>query len=148
MNVCKEVVLTIRASQQKSDEEEADVIHLTTIGILHMLEEGFKLEYEDSSLSEMKGTKTMLEMQDGAIALERNGDYAMQWHFRKGRRFEGEYETPFGRLHMGLFPLDVRYDLKTSGGEVHLRYELDMNGSPVGLNELHIMVRENGPCPQ
>ncbi|NLC32944.1 MAG: DUF1934 domain-containing protein, partial [Clostridiales bacterium] len=62
----------------------------------------------------------------------------------QGRRFETNYNTPFGAFGMGIFPTQVNYTVNESGdGEIALRYQLDIQGQFTSVNDLKISFSPN-----
>ncbi|NLE70004.1 MAG: DUF1934 domain-containing protein, partial [Clostridiales bacterium] len=57
----------------------------------------------------------------------------------EGHRFEGNYQTPYGTLSMGIYPTQVGYTVSPEGdGEVNLRYQLDIQGRYTSVHRLDI----------
>ena len=45
-----------------------------------------------------------MTMGEGMVTVARKGAFASDLVFRKGHRFEGNYQTPYGVLSMGIYP--------------------------------------------
>ena len=119
----KPVRLTVTGvAYNRNDEDEA--MHMTTFGTLSGDARGWKLRYtERRSDSDEKHDITMT-MDDGVVTVARKGAYASDLVFRQGHRFEGNYQTPFGDLSMGIYPTQVNY--KVSQGRYTSVHKLDI----------------------
>ena len=70
--------------------------------------------------------------------MERKGDYSNTMVFVKGQRFEGVYRTPYGNMDMAVYTREAACKFGSSEGNMHLKYQLDIQGSYASTNELHL----------
>lgn len=122
---------------------EDNKIEMVTEGRLYKKGDFYYLEYEETILSGMKDTKTLIAVEDKKVSLERIGSYSSQFIFEKGKRFVNCYRTPFGELQMGVFPLKVDFNMEDTKGKLDLKYELDVAGKYLSLNELSLTYYED-----
>ena len=66
------VVISITACQMY-DEQDPDRIELVSAGTLEQTEEGYTLSYEESELTGLEGTTTVLQVGPGQVTLLRQG---------------------------------------------------------------------------
>lgn len=77
-----------------------------------------------------------------------NGDYdkERQSHqflvHRKGKKHHCHYGTEFGDFMIGVCTDEIRNELAETGGEIYLKYTLDINSSYMSENEMFINVKE------
>ena len=70
--------------------------------------------------------------------MERKGDFSSTMVFAKGQRFEGVYHTPYGEMDMAVFTKEAACRFGRSEGNLHLKYQLNIQGSYASTNELHL----------
>lgn len=138
----KKVIVSIKGNQRLASGED-NKIELVTEGRLYKKGNSYYLEYEETILSGMSDTKTLIAVEDKRVSLERIGSYSSQFVFEKGKRFINCYKTPFGELQMGVFPLQVDLNMDDTKGNLNLKYELDVAGKYMSLNELSLTYYEN-----
>ena len=68
----KAVLLSIQG-QQNYSEQEPETVELVTEGVLERCGEGWKLTYEDSDLTGLKGVTTTFQVEPGQVTLSRKG---------------------------------------------------------------------------
>ena len=145
-------VLISLQSSAPAEGEAPEVISLITTGDLQKTDNGYLLGYEetldDDSLVSTR-VELLLEKDEATrkdvVTMQRTGEYDVNMVFRKGQRYEGQYHTPFGDFDLALFCTKVGYRVDDVGGELHLQYQLDMNGQYVAMHtlELQFCVKEN-----
>src|SRR5690606_18405348 len=118
----KKVIVSIKGNQKMPNGED-NKIEMVTEGRLYKKGDFYYLEYEETILSGMKDTKTLIAVEDKKVSLERIGSYSSQFIFEKGKRFVNCYRTPFGELQMGVFPLKVDFNMEDTKGKLDLKYE-------------------------
>ena len=73
--------------------------------------------------------------------MERKGDFSNTMVFAKGQRFEGVYHTPYGEMDMAVFAKEAACRFGSSEGNIHLKYQLNIQGNYTSTNELHLEYR-------
>ena len=58
--------------------------------------------------------------------------------FAKGQRFEGVYHTPYGEMDMAVFTKEAACKFGKTEGNIHLKYQLNIQGNYTSTNELHL----------
>ena len=123
-------------------------IQFMTRGTLSMGEHGNAvLKYHETQQDEETG-ETMtalitLAMEKNQVTMTREGDYSNTMVFIPERRFEGIYQTPFGNMDMAVFARGVQCEIGEDKGSVHLKYQLDLQGTYTSTNELHLEYTAN-----
>lgn len=137
----KDVMLRIKGVQM-SDEAGTDEMEFITEAQLFQRNGAVYLLYEESELSGMPGCKTRLRMRDDEIQMKRFGEGAglgNEIRFKKGSRFTGIYDTPFGAIEMEVLTTDLRNTLSEEGsGEIDIDYDISLKGLLEGRNRLSI----------
>ena len=88
----------------------------------------YTIEYDESELSGMVGTKTKIIAEKNRVQLVRDGSFNSHFVIEKGKKFIGNYSTPFGSIGLEIFPTDIECDLTESGGLLSFRYSLLLGG--------------------
>ena len=141
----KEIMLKIVGKQYSGDEAE-EQMEFVTEGQLYERHGATYLIYEESEFSGFPGCKTSLRLKDDSVRMKRIGrgaGYGMEMEFRKGQRFFGKYETPYGAMDMEVLTNRVENNLSPEGlGDINVDYHVSLEGMAEGRNELHIEVNE------
>jgi len=138
----KKVIVSIKGSH-RTPEGEDNKIELVTEGRLYKKGDYYHLEYEETILSGIQDDKTLIVVDGKKVCLERLGSHSSQFIFEKGKKFVNCYNTPYGELQMGIFPIEVDFSMEDTQGKLDLKYELDIAGKYTSLNELSLRYCED-----
>jgi len=136
----KNVCITIKSTQ--TVDEEKDTTELFTFGAMEQFDGGFRLHYDESEATGFEGSSVTLEVSDNMVTMTRSGKVISSLFIEKGKKHHCHYGTEFGDFMIGVCTDEIRNDLKSTGGDVYLRYTLDINSSYMSENEMHINVKE------
>lgn len=137
----KPVIISIRGVQSTAPGEE-DVMELVTQGVLDGDEGDFTLTYRESELTGLEGTVTTFRVGKDRITLKREGTLNSEMVFQEGVEHVSLYETPYGGLTLGVKTRKARSDLSATGGDLEIRYALEVDNERIGENSFFIQVRE------
>lgn len=139
----KDIILKIIGKQLSYDMEEVQ-LEFVTEGQIYEKDQALCLEYDESEFSGMPGCKTKLELSGDMIRMSRLGEgveAGSEIEFRKGKRYNGYYETPFGAIEMEVLTNDIENNLTAEGkGSVNIDYHISLKGLTEGRNRLNIEV--------
>ena len=93
---------------------------------------------QDEETGEILKSDISLSLRDGRITMERKGEFANTMVFSKGQRFEGVYHTPYGEMDMAVYTKEASCKFGRSEGNIHLKYQLNIQGNYASTNELHL----------
>ena len=118
-------------------------IQFMTVGNLYYTNpDDAVLQYAETQQDEETGEITKadisLSLRDGRITMERKGDFSNTMVFAKGQRFEGVYHTPYGEMDMAVYTREAACRFGQSEGNIHLKYQLNIQGNYASTNELHL----------
>ena len=136
----KKVMLSIRG-QQNYNEQEPETVELITEGILEKEEKGWKLTYEESDLTGLKGVTTTFQVEPGKVTLSRKGPLSSQMVFQEGKYHESLYQMDFGALMITVCANKVQYDITEAGGTIDLGYAIEIEQSMAGYITYHLDIR-------
>ena len=122
----KRVLVSITGSRMS--ETDNDSLELITEGSYSHEGDTYTIEYEESALSGMEGTKTIISVQGPVMSMERIGAYNSHFFFEDGKFFRGSYATPLGNVELGMFPTLLDYRFHDQEGRLDLEYQLELDG--------------------
>lgn len=145
----EDVMIRIKGFQM-AEEQGEDSIEFITEAQVYERNGTRYLIYEESELSGMPGCKTRLRMRNDEIQLKRFGDGAAiggEMCFRKGQRFQSEYQTPYGVIEMEILTNDLTNTLFALDnedinreGQINIDYDISLKGLMEGRNRINITV--------
>ena len=126
----------------KGDSEE-QVMEFMTEGQLYERNGSTYLMYKETELSGMEGCTTSLKISGDTVRMKRFGqmlpiDTVME--FKKGKRYEGYYETPYGAVEMEILTNNV--DNRLDEGELDIDYAISLKGLTEARSRLNITIVE------
>lgn len=134
------VMINIKGTQ--TVDGESDVIELFTDGTMEQLADGWKLCYNETEATGLKGTTTHLTAVGDKVELKRVGVCPSMLILEKGQRHHCTYNTPYGTLDLGTYASDIQNNLRPGGGQLYFSYTLGFNGSVSAEHTIHITVQE------
>ena len=139
----KDIMLKIVGKQLSYEMEEVQ-LEFVTEGKIYQNDKSLFLVYEESEFSGMPGCSTKLEFTGDQIKMSRHGlgiGLDTEIEFRKGKRYTGYYDTPFGAIEMEVLTNDIENNLSLDGkGSVNIDYQISLKGFTEGRNKLNIEV--------
>ena len=133
------VMLHIRGTQNYQDQEP-EVIELTTEGTLEKQKEVWEVSYEESDLTGLAGVTTTFRVGPRGVVLKRTGAIENQMIFMEGRRHESLYQLDIGALMIAVRATSVKSDLTEQGGTVDIVYNIEIEDTAMGTMEYHLTV--------
>lgn len=116
----KKAVITVK-SNISVEEESIEVI---TPGVFTVLKNGFKVEYDETKLSGMEGTKTTMMINKNSFELIRCGSTETQMIFDRNNHSMSLYKTPYGNMTVTIDTKQLNIDVDENGGSIHIVYTL------------------------
>lgn len=138
----RDIMLKIVGRQIFSEKEE-DKIELVTEGKLYRSGDSLFIEYEESEFSGMPGCKTNLQLTGDKVKMKRIGDPLDNTviEFEKGKRYKGEYETPYGTFEIEVLTNNIENNLAENGaGTLDIDYDISLRGLAESRNRLKIEI--------
>ena len=133
------VMLNIRGVQRYQDQDP-EVIELTTEGTLEKQKEVWEISYEESDLTGLAGVTTTFRVGPRGVVLKRTGNIENQMIFMEGRKHESLYRLDFGALMLTVMATKVKSDVSEQGGTVDIHYNIEIEDTNAGTVEYHIEV--------
>ena len=133
------VMLHIRGTQNYQDQEP-EVIELTTEGTMEKQKEVWEISYEESDLTGLAGVTTCFRVGPRGVVLKRTGNIENQMIFMEGRKHESLYRLDFGALMLTVMATKVQSNVSEQGGTVDIHYNIEIEDTNAGTVEYHIEV--------
>ena len=133
------VVLSVRGVQRYEDQEP-EIIELTTEGTMERQKEVWVLSYEESDLTGLAGVTTAFRVGPRGVVLKRTGKLQNQMIFMEGRRHESLYQLDIGALMITVKATSVKSAVTEQGGTVDIYYNIEIEDTAMGTMEYHLTV--------
>ena len=140
----RDVSINIKSIQ--TADNERDTTELFTCGRFTRMRgtrgNDYTLSYEDE-VSGFAGNKISLAvMGENMVVMQRSGDAPSNLVIEKGKKHHCHYGTPYGDFMVGITADDVKCTLNETGGDLYLKYTIDINSALMSENEMHIDFKE------
>lgn len=135
-----EVIIDIKSRQLSAEND--DSIELTTLGKLAEKDGKLMLSYEDSETVQNSKVKTTIHIDGEKLTLLRSGALESRLVVEPGKRHRCFYNVPQGELMLGIFGKEVKNRLKSDGGYLKMKYNIDVNNDFLSENVIEINVRK------
>ena len=123
--------------------EEEDMISVVTPGEFYEIEDGFKVEYNETKISGMEGTKTTIIIRKNSFDLIREGTTETKMEFENNQRTVALYKTPYGVLDVKINTKKLDIDIKENGGTINTMYILEIGDQTALKTNLTIDIKVN-----
>lgn len=134
------VLLHIRGSQ-KYEDQEPEIIELTTEGTMEFRNGGWDISYEESELTGLAGVTSTFRVEPGKVTLTRKGALNSQMVFVEGQIHDSLYQMPFGALMLSVKSTFVYFDIVPDGGTIDLSYNISIENTQAGVIDYHLDIR-------
>lgn len=134
----KKAIITVD-STVLNDEE--DLIGVVTPGEFYETEDGFRVEYEETKLSGMEGTKTIIIIREDSFDLIREGTTETKMEFKDRQKTVSLYKTPYGVMEIKIDTKKLEIDVNEDGGIINTMYALEIGGQPALKTNLSIDIK-------
>ena len=134
------VILDIQGRQSYQDQEP-EIIELTTEGKMAFRSGGWDISYEESDLTGLNGVTTTFRVEPDKVILTRTGSLHSQMVFQQGVSHDSLYQMPFGALMITICATSLFYDITPDGGVIDLSYTIEIEQSAAGVIDYHLNIR-------
>lgn len=137
----KKVLIEMKSIQIASDDEKSEM-ELTTTGTLDEKNGSFIISYEDSEATGFEGSVTDITVRENEIAsIIRSGSSNSNLIIEHGKKHFCHYATPFGEFIVGINAKKIENNLNSNGGNLYMKYTIDLNSSYMSDNEIIFNIR-------
>ncbi|MGM9613018.1 MAG: DUF1934 domain-containing protein, partial [Butyricicoccus sp.] len=135
----KNVLLSI-ASTQQFEGAEPEHIDLMTEAKLYERNGKYYITYEETELTGLEGTRTMVKMDGTTVSMIRTGTYPSELLFAEDQRHVGLYQTDFGALTISTHTSRLNNTIGENGGVLEIAYTIEVDNSMVGHHHFRMTV--------
>ena len=133
------VMLQIRGTQNYQDQDP-EVIELTTEGTMERQKEVWEIAYEESDLTGLDGVTTAFRVGPRGVILKRTGKLENQMIFMEGKRHESLYRIDIGALMIAVKATRVNTAVNEQGGTLDIHYQIEIEDTSAGTVQYHVEV--------
>ncbi|MGN1340612.1 MAG: DUF1934 domain-containing protein [Oscillospiraceae bacterium] len=136
----------IRMTVKQTADGATDSSELFTKGEFREHGDSFFIDYDESEATGYEGSHVQLRIgqQDETVTMTRTGSAFSSLIFENGKRHFCHYGTEYGDCLVGISTTEMRKTITQEGGEVYLRYTIDVNSGLMLTNEITINVKPHG----
>lgn len=135
----KRVYVSIKGESKVNGEN--DTTELMTEGLYTQKGGKYLLKYRESLEEGGQDCSTVIKFDRGVMTMTRSGASNTQMIFEPGKRHISHYETPVGSFTVGIMTDSINIDVNEDGGDINVRYMLDINQGVMVENRLHLNIR-------
>lgn len=139
----KQVKVTITGKQYDKQGEET-VLELVSVGRYYHKAGIDYVTYQETEVSGMEGTTTLLKIYSDYVVLIRTGSVEQKMVFQLGHTHSGSYITPYGRFFITVITKELNVNITQDDlGKIEIHYDIKLDGEWVNHNILTVKVRED-----
>ncbi|NLK64203.1 MAG: DUF1934 domain-containing protein [Tissierellia bacterium] len=133
------VKIRINTIQTIDEAGNEDVIELLTEAKLEKLKDCFIINYDESQITEHKGSRTRLKVYKDKMLMTKLGIFSSKMEFQPGKKYSNLYSTPYGNFDLEYNTILYENKLNEKGrGNVYTEYVITFADSDKSYNKLSI----------
>lgn len=133
-----DVIISIKGIQKT--ESTSDSVEFITEGTLYAEKDRYRITYRESEVTGLSG-ETTLQVEEGRVIMTRTGKNSSHMIFEEGVRHLSHYDTGFGIFNVGVNTYSIGSTMGTDGGELRVKYSIEINNEYTGLNTFSVTVK-------
>lgn len=136
------IIIEIKSTIDQLDDD-IQKIEMTTEGELYEKNGHIFLVYQESELSGMEGSKTMLKITGDTVTMNRFGGTSSKMIFDIDHPSKSVYHTPYGDFDMVVTTeyIDKDVDVEKASGHIRIKYNMLLENVSNSINQLEINIR-------
>jgi len=133
------IKVKITTKQTIDEAGNEDTIELMTEAEMEHQDDCLIISYDESDITESKGTKTRLRIYENKLIMTKIGPFSSRMEFEKNKSYNNLYSTPYGNFDLDFSTIVFNNDLNEHGkGTVYIEYKIIFGGSEESLNKMSI----------
>ena len=136
-------MVNITFNLKQTTEAGTDSSELFTKGEFREHKGSYYIDYDESEATGYEGSHVQLKVDDGLMTMTRTGAVFSSLVFENGKRHYCQYGTEYGDCMIGISTTDMRNKLGEDGGEIYVKYTIDVNAGLMATNEITVKVRNS-----
>ena len=135
----EDVKVRINTIQTIDDAGNEDVVEMLTEAKLEKLKDCFIINYDESEITENKGSRTRLKVYKDKMLMTKVGIYSSKMEFQQGKKYSNLYSTPYGNFDLEYTTVLYNNKLNEKGrGSIYTEYMIAFADSDESYNKLNI----------
>lgn len=135
----EKVKLKINTLQTIDEAGNEDQIEIITEATLEKFDDCFIVNYDESELTEQKGSRTRLKIYRDKMLMTKVGLYSSKMEFKESIKYNNLYSTPYGNFDLDFETLVYEYNLDEKGkGNIYVEYKVSFADMDESYNKLNI----------
>jgi uncharacterized beta-barrel protein YwiB (DUF1934 family) len=136
LDTIKIKITTIQTIDEAGNE---DVMELVTEASMEHVHDCFIINYDESDIAEIKGTKTRLKIYKNKLIMTKVGSISSRMEFEENKSYNNLYSTPYGTFDLDFSTISYNSTLNKFGkGSVDIEYKIIFGGSNESNNKIKI----------
>jgi uncharacterized beta-barrel protein YwiB (DUF1934 family) len=133
------VKVRINTIQTIDEAGNEDVIEILTEATLEKFDDNFIINYDESEITEQKGSRTRLKIYKDKMLMIKVGTYSSKMEFQQDIKYSNLYSTPYGSFDLDFITVVYKYNLDENGrGNVYVEYKITFAEMDESYNKLNI----------
>lgn len=120
--------------------DDTDETELLTFGEYRLHKGAFYIDYDETETTGFDGCHVQLCFSGNSLTMTRTGKAFSNLVFENGKRHYCLYGTEYGNCMVGISTTKLAADLDENGGDIVVKYTIDVNAGLVTTNELKLSV--------
>lgn len=136
MEKVKVKITTVQTVDSAGNEDNIEMI---TEATLEKQDYCFIVNYDESDLTETKGSRTRLKIYKNKMLMTKIGVFSSKMEFEIGKSYNDIYTTPYGAFDLDFITISYLNSLDENGkGSVYVEYKIIFGKSGESFNKLKI----------
>lgn len=137
----KQVLITVDSKMDDMSGRN-DTMSLVTEGKLSVENDEYVLSYEESQITGLDGTTTIIRASNDSVTVIRHGSVSTMMLFEVGKTHLTDYQTQYGSVMLGITAQKVNVDMNENGGRIDVDYIVEYNQAYGGRNSISVKIQE------
>ncbi len=133
------IKLKLTTTQTIDEVGNEEIIELITEAVMERNDRCIIINYDESDLSEIEGTKTRLRIFENKLIMTKIGGISSRMEFEENKSYSNLYSTPYGAFDLSFNTSSYNYRLDEFGrGSVYIEYTVIFGGTEESKNKIQI----------
>lgn len=129
--------LHMTADESAADEEVIEVINVGTYRIVNGKE---YVKYEEVYEGEGGSCTNLIKIDTDSVEITKKGAVVAHLSFKRGQKTMTAYDTPYGKLYLGIFARDIVVDRSEDKIRILIDYSMELNYEQISDCKVEIIV--------
>ncbi len=134
-------MVNITFNLKQTTDAGTDSSELFTKGEFREYGGSYFIDYDESEATGYEGSHVQLKIDNGLMTMTRTGAVFSSLIFENGKRHYCQYGTEYGDCMIGISTTDMKNKLDENGGEIYVKYTIDVNAGLMATNEITVSVK-------